>query len=713
LSWSGRNSNLHYRAWIDYNGNGVFDDAGETILQQNTGNSTATQSVTIPTNARLGTFTLRVSMKGGGIPTPCDTFRLGEVEDYTVEITEGSTTVGSDVLRIVTITGQNSVRQGGPITLNVTLKNTGTAASHPTTPLSIYQNQQPFALHQPQPTCFQIVSAKQAISRAIQPNETVTLPIIFTLNTDFTSKNPLVFPPITFGTTQVTVGNRASNYCVSLYNMPRDIDTLLYPFAITPQLETSDLSIEATTSEPTYNSEGKYSYQLTVTNRGSIRAKNVAAQVSQSAAATFQTPLVTPQRGTATTSFYLGDYYTIWQVGDLAAGESATASVQFSDPSLSSITTPIEKRVLVYSNQIVDANVLNDRDTLTFTFKRGTTGVYCSAKGTFPWEQWIERVYIGTGTGSLVYPSTFKDGYGNFTAATPATIQRGQAVLLGINPQSSWGADPRNANMFWRAWIDLNNDNDFDDAGELVLGRQVVINYGTFLDNEQAFILPATANLGRTRMRIAMKVGSYPLPCEIFERGEVEDYTVNIVNPAPVVQPLIVFGNLKAQLIEASIRLDWVKLSDKITGFTVEKSLDGQTFQLMEKVTATPSEAYYYAFDAQPTEGGNFYRLKMELNTGEVVYSNIQSIDYQKLSDFSVFPNPTNEEVFVDLKAFENKTIQLSISNLIGQNVFNKTIESANRAPHRLDISKFESGIYFIRIETKGKRVVVRKLVIE
>lgn len=148
----------------------------------------------------------------------------------------------------------------------------------------------------------------------------------------------------------------------------------------------------------------------------------------------------------------------------------------------------------------------------------------------------------------------------------------------------------------------------------------------------------------------------------------------------------------------------------KITGFTIEKSLDGQTFSLMQKVVVTPFDTYYYGYDTQPTEGVNVYRLKMTLNNGDVAYSNIQTVAYQKLADFSVFPNPSNEEVYVDLKSFENKTIHLSISNLIGKTVFNQTIESANRAPHRLDISKLESGTYFIRVETKGKRTVVRKL---
>ncbi len=708
LSWYGRNSNLHYRAWIDFNGNGVFDDAGETILQQNSGNNTALQNVTIPNNARLGTFTMRVSMKGGSYPTPCETFQLGEVEDYTVEITDGIPTSGRDTLRVLGVSGANTVRQGGQITLNITIKNTGTATSSPTIPLSIYQNQQPFSFQGPQSTCYTLVSNKQPINRAIQPNETVTLPITLTINTDFTNKNPLTYPPVTFDGTQITIGERGLGYCIPLHNMP-NVDTLFYFYNITPQLDVADLSIDMTTSDATYGADGRYSYQLNITNRGSVKAKNVVSQVSQSVPATFQTPLVIPQRGTTTTSSFLGDFYTLWQIGDLAVGESVTALVQFSDPSLSSITAPIEKRAYVYSNQILDANVANDRDTLTFTF-RPVPLVYCAAKGTFPWEQWIEHVSVANATGSTLFPATFKNGYGNFTTATAATIQRAQAALITIDPKSSWGADPRNANMYWRAWIDLNNDNDFDDVGEMVISRQVVIYLGTFLDNEQAFIVPATATLGRTRLRIAMKVGGYPTPCETFERGEVEDYSVNIVNPASSSQQLMAFGDLKAQIVDATIRLDWVRLADKIVGFDIEKSMDGQSFQFMKKVAVSPYESYYYGYDEQPTEGINFYRLKMTFNDGHIQYSSVQHIDYQRLIDFAVFPNPTSEEVFIDLKMCQNRVVNLSISNLIGRIVLSEKVVNAYRAPHRLDVSGLESGMYYIRVEAAGMRAVVRKL---
>lgn len=153
---------------------------------------------------------------------------------------------------------------------------------------------------------------------------------------------------------------------------------------------------------------------------------------------------------------------------------------------------------------------------------------YCNARGTSPWEQWIERVGVSNSTSTTNYPRTLKEGYGNFTGATVAILVRNTNNTASISPNSSWLADPRNANLFWRVWIDLNADGDFVDAGEQVVSQQIRMAGGNFANNTANFTLPTTARLGVTRMRVAMKHGAYAVPCETFERGEVEDYSVNI-----------------------------------------------------------------------------------------------------------------------------------------------------------------------------------------
>ncbi|MDC9723433.1 MAG: GEVED domain-containing protein [Urechidicola sp.] len=72
---------------MDYNQDGDFTDSGEQVWTQSATNSSSVGGAfTIPMTASLGATRMRVSMKYNGVPTSCESFGYGEVEDYTVTI---------------------------------------------------------------------------------------------------------------------------------------------------------------------------------------------------------------------------------------------------------------------------------------------------------------------------------------------------------------------------------------------------------------------------------------------------------------------------------------------------------------------------------------------------------------------------------------------------------------------------------------------------
>jgi HYR domain/GEVED domain len=83
-SWSGRSTDLYCRVWIDFNGNKTFDD-DELVLSGRSQNP-FTGSIVLPTTTTMGNTRMRVSLKWGGLPTACENFTSGEVEDYTITI---------------------------------------------------------------------------------------------------------------------------------------------------------------------------------------------------------------------------------------------------------------------------------------------------------------------------------------------------------------------------------------------------------------------------------------------------------------------------------------------------------------------------------------------------------------------------------------------------------------------------------------------------
>ena len=83
----------YFRIYADWNQNGVFTDAGETLVSStNTAAVTTTRSAsfTVPTTAKNGATRLRIVMSDNSATNSCGTYSYGETEDYTISVTGGT-----------------------------------------------------------------------------------------------------------------------------------------------------------------------------------------------------------------------------------------------------------------------------------------------------------------------------------------------------------------------------------------------------------------------------------------------------------------------------------------------------------------------------------------------------------------------------------------------------------------------------------------------
>lgn len=86
---------VYWRAWIDFNADGDFSDSGELVYDAGSSQTSAVStSISIPSNAASGSTRMRVAMKWTGasdtaLPSHCGDFEFGEVEDFTLFITQG------------------------------------------------------------------------------------------------------------------------------------------------------------------------------------------------------------------------------------------------------------------------------------------------------------------------------------------------------------------------------------------------------------------------------------------------------------------------------------------------------------------------------------------------------------------------------------------------------------------------------------------------
>lgn len=108
-TWTGTVYSEGYSVWIDYNQDGDFNDAGEQVWSQSaTQTSPISGSFNVPTSATNGSTRMRVSMKYNGIPTSCETFNYGEVEDYTVNLGDG-TPIPDTTAPVITLNGASTI----------------------------------------------------------------------------------------------------------------------------------------------------------------------------------------------------------------------------------------------------------------------------------------------------------------------------------------------------------------------------------------------------------------------------------------------------------------------------------------------------------------------------------------------------------------------------------------------------------------------------
>jgi hypothetical protein len=98
-TWASSVYSEGYAVFIDYNKDGDFTDSGETVWTKAASTTTpVTGSITIPATATLGTTRMRVSMKYNAIPTACESFSYGQVEDYSINITATGTILDNQLV---------------------------------------------------------------------------------------------------------------------------------------------------------------------------------------------------------------------------------------------------------------------------------------------------------------------------------------------------------------------------------------------------------------------------------------------------------------------------------------------------------------------------------------------------------------------------------------------------------------------------------------
>ena len=166
------------------------------------------------------------------------------------------------------------------------------------------------------------------------------------------------------------------------------------------------------------------------------------------------------------------------------------------------------------------------------------------------------------------------------------------------------------------------------------------------------------------------------------------------------------------------VDLQWLTNSGfKVSDFAVEHSNDGENFQ--EIATSINKDwsneiAYHQSIDEQPANGANYYRIKEIYLDGSFAYTNIQQVDFSiDLESISVFPNPAQAELFVNVRSLKNNTGTIILSNQFGQVVQEIRLAEINEDIIPINTEKMSNGLYYLQLAIDGKKMLTKKVFIQ
>jgi hypothetical protein len=174
---------------------------------------------------------------------------------------------------------------------------------------------------------------------------------------------------------------------------------------------------------------------------------------------------------------------------------------------------------------------------------------------------------------------------------------------------------------------------------------------------------------------------------------------------------------MQAFASERRAKIEWVANNGTVNDYTVVQKLDAiGNFVDMETLNAslTDNDAHLtVVYDQKPVDGDNYYRIKLVQTNGAVIYTDVKKVVFKDLNDFRVFPNPADDHIVLDLANYRGNEVFLDVYNSLGQPVANYHIEEVGDQPFQIETVSYNNGAYTIRVAAKGKKDVVKQVVIQ
>ncbi len=400
--------------------------------------------------------------------------------------------------------------------------------------------------------------------------------------------------------------------------------------------------------------------------------------------------------------------------------------------------------------------------TKNFTVDLSFFNGLCGSVANTDYETSTTLVQFNTINNASAKPS----GYSNYKS-TSTNVNRDSSYNLTVNVNTDSGTDLYSTST--KVWIDWNQNCKFDDPGEEYnLGDATGVSSGPTSNSPFSVKVPLDAVSGSTIMRVSTKYkdDGEPTPCENGFDGEVEDYTINILNTDVVHNSSITsveFNTIKQTsgktyeysdytaisteikrdnnynlIVNVSTEGDFTTATKAWIDWNQNSSFDdvGEEYDLGKATnisnTATNNSPLLINVpinailgnttlrivtkytgnlgNEEPTPSENNFDGEVEDYTLTILPT--QTIETYGFENFMVFPNPNNGAFIIKLNGSLERSIDIDIFDFRGRHLYKNSYPNVGDFSQEIQLNYVQSGMYLLRV-SDGIRNSTKKLIIE
>jgi len=364
-----------------------------------------------------------------------------------------------------------------------------------------------------------------------------------------------------------------------------------------------------------------------------------------------------------------------------------------------------------------------DLNTNTFTLGLSTanSGTLSRTAGTIinagNFVRWFKATIVGSGSVAGLFPVGTANDYRPFYVAAPVTgPTTGGTIALSYNDASTNSVVSIPDGAFT---VVVRKDLNWN----LVTGGGLA--GGTFEVQAQGTGFGSVATITDLRLTEANLVvgtagtnaGSISNP-QIYRTGLTaadlsNSFYVGSVNALNSPLPITLMA-FTATPENQGVELKWETSSEVDNAYYIlQRSTDTSLWKDLQQIVAsgnTSTDSHYAAYDPNPVDGNNYYRLKQVDRDGKFTYSPVRVVTLDRPISVNIYPNPARSFITIRIGISNGEKLSVILLNTAGQ--INEVPTANTGTQVTLYTAGLAKGIYFVKI-TQGQRTEVKKIILE